>query len=93
MKSNNYQAMIPATEAAVINRKDVVDKLEKITCPTLIVVGNEDHATPIEIAEEMRNKIQNVSLVIIPEAGHHVPIEAAEVFTKKLTAFLNNNAL
>jgi len=93
MKSNNYQAMIPATEAAVINRKDVGDKLEKITCPTRIVVGTEDHATPIEIAEEMKSKIQNASLAIIPGVGHHAPIEAAQLFTNELTAFLNHNAL
>lgn len=93
MKNNNFQAMIPATEAAVINRKDVGDKLENITCPTLIVVGTEDHATPIEIAEEMKSKIQNVSLAIIPGAGHHAPIEAAQLFTNELTAFLNHNAL
>lgn len=93
MKSNNYQAMIPATEAAVINRKDVGDKLEKITCPTRIVVGKEDHATPIEIAEEMKSKIHNASLVIIPGAGHHTPIEAAQLFTDELTRFLNNAAL
>lgn len=93
MKSNNYQAMIPATGAAVINRTDVSGKLENITCTTLIVVGTEDHATPIEIAEEMRNKIKNASLVTIPGAGHHVPIEVAELFTNKLTTFLNHNAV
>lgn len=93
MKSNNYQAMIPATEAAVINRTDVGDKLEKITCPTLIVAGTEDHATPVEIAEQMRSKIKNASLVSIPAVGHHAPIEAAEWFTNQLTAFLNNNTL
>ncbi|MDU1889599.1 MAG: alpha/beta hydrolase [Dysgonomonas sp.] len=93
MKNNNFQAMIPATEAAVINRTDVSGKLENITCPTLIVVGTEDHATPIEIAEEMKSKIQNASLAIIPGVGHHAPIEAAQLFTNELTAFLNHNAL
>lgn len=93
MKSNDQQAMIPATEAAVINRTDVGDKLEKITCPTLIVVGTEDHATPIEIAKEMESKIQNALLAIIPKAGHHAPIEAAQLFTDELTRFLNNSAL
>ncbi len=93
MKSNNFQAMIPATEAAVINRTDVGGKLENITCTTLIVVGTEDHATPREIAEEMKSKIQNASLAIIPGVGHHAPIEAAQLFTNELTAFLNHNAL
>ena len=93
MKSNNYQGMIPATEAAVINRTDVGNKLQKITCPTLIIVGTEDHATPIVIAEEMKSKIQNASLAIIPGVGHHAPIEAAQLCTNELTAFLNHNAL
>jgi len=93
MRNNNYQAMIPATEAAVINRTDIGDKLEKITCPTLIVVGTEDHATPIEIAEEMKSRILNASLVIIPGAGHHAPIEAAELFADELSAFLKNNVV
>ena len=93
MKNNNYQAMIPATEAAVINRTDISHNLQKIICPTLIVVGTQDHATPIEIAEQMRNKIKNASLAIIPRAGHHAPIEVAELFTDHLTGFLNKNVL
>lgn len=93
MRSNNYQAMIAATEAAVINRKDVDYILEKITCPTLIVVGTKDHATPVEIAEEMRGKIKKASLVVIPEAGHHAPIEAAQLFTDKLSMFLRDSAV
>lgn len=93
MKSNSYEAMIPATEAAVINRTDVSDKLEKITCPTLIIVGTEDHATPIEIAEEMRKRIRNASLVIISGAGHHAPIETADLFTDEVRDFLNKNAI
>lgn len=90
MKANSCGAMIPATKAAVINRTDVSDKLVRIKCPTLIVVGAEDHATPAEIAEGMRSHIQNSSLSIIPGAGHHAPIETAQLFTEELIRFLNN---
>lgn len=92
MQQNNYDAMIPATRAAVINRKNITGELSKITCPTLIACGSEDHATPKEIAEEMKRNISNSQLKIFDGAGHHIPIEVAD-FTTKLTQFLTDNPL
>lgn len=93
MRHNNYDAMILATRAAVINRKDVTEELSKITCPTLIACGSEDHATPREIAEQMKRNISNSRLEIFDGAGHHIPIEVAEDFTAKLTQFLTDNPI
>jgi len=93
MQRNNPEVMIPATEAAVIKRKDVFELLPKITCPTLIVCGTEDHATPKEVAEIMQQNILGSQLEIIEDAGHHVPIEKAEEFTCLLLRFLRDNKI
>lgn len=89
MQSNNHEAIILATKAAVIYRKDISADLDKIICPTLIICGTEDHATPLEIARQMQVKIKNSYLKLISNAGHHVPIEAKEEFTDKLIQFLD----
>ena len=92
MQSNIPEAMVLATKAAVIDRKNVTG-LSRISCPTLIVCGTDDHATPKDIAEQMLNGIEKSCLTMIPRAGHHVPIEASNEFYNILNQFLNNNKL
>lgn len=90
MQNNKPEAMVLATKAAVTQRTDVAN-LSNIVCPTLLVCGTDDHATPINVAEQMLQGINNSCLKIIANAGHHVPIEAQGVFCDTLIQFLNNN--
>lgn len=93
MQRINPRALILATKAAVINRKDVLSLLPKIACPTLIVCGTEDHATPKEIAEIMHQNIIGSKIELIEDAGHHIPVEKAEEFTNLLTKFLADSTV
>lgn len=59
----------------VINRTGVEDELKFITCPTMIVVGDEDVATKPEKAKFIQMGIANSKLHRIPGAGHSSCIE------------------
>ncbi len=73
---------------AVIERRGVVDELGKITLPTLILVGEEDVATPPAKAECIQAGIPGSRLVRIPSAGHSSPIENPAAVNAALDAFL-----
>lgn len=73
----------------VIRRRGVTDDLARIRVPTLIVVGDEDVATPAEKAKRMHAAIPDSELVVIPGAGHSSTIEQPDRVTETLTAFLD----
>jgi pimeloyl-ACP methyl ester carboxylesterase len=68
----------------VIYRKGLEQELHKISCPTMIVVGDEDVATKPEKAKFMQMSIPNAVLHIIPGAGHSSCIEKPEVVNRLL---------
>lgn len=52
--------------------------LGKITCPTLIIWGNEDAIINVESAPHFKNNIQNSQLVVFEHCGHVPMIEEPE---------------
>jgi pimeloyl-ACP methyl ester carboxylesterase len=73
----------------VIDRKGVENELEKIQCPTLIMVGTQDKATVPTKAEFMHSKIPNSVLKYIEGGGHTGCLEEPEQFNKNLDEFYN----
>ena len=59
-------------------RQDNLKILTSISCPTLVVCGEEDVLTPPEIHREMAENIPNARLELIPGCGHLTPLEAPE---------------
>jgi pimeloyl-ACP methyl ester carboxylesterase len=72
----------------VIERRGVVDELARITLPTLILVGEEDVATPPPKAEGIHAAIRGSRLVRLPRAGHSSTIETPEAVNAALADFL-----
>jgi pimeloyl-ACP methyl ester carboxylesterase len=67
---------------------DVRDSLNDINLPTAIIVGEEDYATPVEMAQQMHANIKNSTLKIIPKARHLTPIECSEEINVNLAALI-----
>lgn len=63
---------------ALATRPDFIGTMALITVPTLILVGQEDSLTPVEVHQEMQAGILNSELVILPGAAHGAIIEAAD---------------
>ncbi len=66
---------------AVADREAVVDLLPLVSTPTLVVVGAEDVATPVQKSEVIAAGIPGARLEIVPRAGHSSTIEQPEVLT------------
>ncbi len=63
---------------ALAERPDSIGTMANITVPTLILVGENDSLTPVEVHQEMQAGILNSELVILPGAAHGAIIEAAD---------------
>jgi len=63
-------------------------ELANISCPTMVVVGNQDVLTPRGDAEEIASLIPTAELVVISGGAHGLHIEHASTFNRILLEFL-----
>ncbi len=78
---------------AMATRPDSTDLLTTITCPTLVIVGEEDQATPVAEAQYMVDRISVASFVTIPQAGHLSNFEQPFAFNQAIQSFLKTHGL
>jgi pimeloyl-ACP methyl ester carboxylesterase len=71
----------------VLEREGVEHLLARIAAPTLVLVGDEDVATPIERARAIAAGIRGAELAVIPGAGHSATVEAPRLVNEALDAF------
>ncbi|HYH81527.1 MAG TPA: alpha/beta fold hydrolase [Longimicrobium sp.] len=72
----------------VIDREPIFAELPRITCPTLVMVGDQDVATVPAKAERIHSAIPGSRLVIIPGAGHTASVEEPAFVNAALDGFL-----
>lgn len=68
---------------------NIMERLEEISIPTLIMAGRHDFQFPPPHQEEMCEAIPNAKLEIIEKAGHNAPIERPTVVIEKIRDFLS----
>jgi len=71
-------------QQAIMTRPDSRPGLGAIKCPTLVLVGDSDEATPPDLAREMAAAIPGAKLVVVPQCGHLSTIERPEAVNKSL---------
>ena len=62
--------------------------LGAVTCPTLVVHGEDDAPVPIALAERIVAAMPNARLELIPGGGHRPDIRSPEVVNPLLLDFL-----
>jgi pimeloyl-ACP methyl ester carboxylesterase len=76
-------------QQAIITRPDSRPTLGAIKCPTLVLVGDSDEATPPELAREMAAGIAGSKLVVVPECGHLSTNERPEFVNRALVEWMS----
>lgn len=71
---------------------DASGDLAHVTSPTLILIGDQDDATPMAESEFIRDGIAGSEIRVIPDAGHLSTIDNPDAFTAELKAFLDAQA-
>jgi 3-oxoadipate enol-lactonase len=63
--------------------------LPSFAFPTRIVVGAEDYATPVAMAEATRDLIPGATLTVLDKVRHLTPLEAPDLVAAQLNALLS----
>lgn len=75
-----------------IAEADLRDVLPTILIPTLLLYGELDARSPLDVARETHASIPGSTLVILPEVGHMSNLEAPEAFNAAVRGFLSAHA-
>lgn len=75
-------------QTAIMHRPDSRPGLNRIGCPTLVMVGRDDALTPLDRAEEMAGLIPSAGLVVIEQCGHLSAIEQPQAVSAVLRYWL-----
>ena len=75
-------------QRAIIGRIDSRPHLPAIRCPALVVAGRDDAIMPVELLEEMAQRIPDSRLAVIERCGHTPSLERPEELTELLVSWL-----
>lgn len=67
--------------------EDLTPLLSRISAPTMLIWGENDHSTPLRDGELMRDKIKGSKLFVVKDINHSLPYNDAGEFAK---IFLEN---
>jgi len=81
---------VAACEA--IGRTDLRPILKDIAGPTTIITGAEDPATPLAMAEALRDAIPSARLAVLSSAAHLLAVEQPARFCMELRRAISASA-
>lgn len=87
MESTNPTGIAGAL-LGMAQRPDSTPLLERITVPTLILVGSQDSITTVDHAKNMASRIPNSQLVIVHDAAHLTTLERPRQVNEAIGRFL-----
>lgn len=90
MMSQAPEAGVVGALEAMIARPDSTPTLSTIDVPTLIIVGDEDVATPPKEARQLHAAIRGSRLEVLQQAGHLSNMERPAAFNTVVTEFLGS---
>lgn len=71
---------------------DVLDRLHRINCPTLLLGADRDIITPVNEMELIHQRVAGSEFLIVHNAGHGAFLEKPKEFITAVTGFIRKNA-
>jgi len=76
---------------AGIRHPDIRRQLSRITCPCLLIYGEEDKLTTIDLdGAELKQGLSQCSMEVIPAAGHYVHLEKPDEVIATIKKYLSH---
>lgn len=90
MGSADYAAASPLMRQVLVKtvNEDLEPLLPNIKCPTLLIWGVNDTATPLSDGEKMEKLIPDSGLVKLENAGHYSFLEQQFTFNRVMSSFM-----
>ncbi|RME59606.1 MAG: alpha/beta hydrolase [Candidatus Dadabacteria bacterium] len=90
LDKGNVAKLVRAAKSA--KKDNLLSELHKISSPTLLLWGENDMVTDIEVAKMFKENIPNSTLKTVAECGHAPMIEHPSWFAKEVKDFLEENS-
>ena len=87
MVTTNNRIGVTRAVRGVVSRQSILERIERISTPTLILTADQDRATPSRWSEEMQRRISGSKLVMIEDSGHMTTVEQPGAVNQALIAF------
>ncbi|HVZ52193.1 MAG TPA: alpha/beta fold hydrolase [Pseudolabrys sp.] len=90
-------ASLPLDRAIAVKRIDMImafdeaERLSHVERPTLIVCGDQDLCTPLNLSEELAQAIPGAKLAVVKGAGHFVYLECEQEFFDICRGFVDGH--
>ncbi len=84
MSPDDYIAAVQSCFSA-----DVVEHLDRIATPTLVLWGDRDAKTPRALSEAISAGIRRSMLTVVPDAGHLSNLDNPDTFADEVLLFLD----
>jgi len=68
---------------------NVTERLRDVRCPALVIVGEDDPGTPVEMARDIHAALPIADLAVLCRASHLSNVEQPEEFNRALGGFLD----
>ena len=90
MARTSYSAAAAARSlGALVGAWSVADRLAEIQVPTLVIGGDDDFISPLELcSKQLADGIPGATLAVMPECGHFAFVEQHERFLAAVRPFL-----
>jgi 3-oxoadipate enol-lactonase len=82
-------SMVAALDA-IVHRDDVTSRLDEVSVPTLVLVGEEDRDPGLAASAAIAARIPDARFVVFPATGHLSALESPHLFETTLIDFLRD---
>ena len=83
---NDIPAYVEACH--MLGRADLRAALPTLKMPTAVVVGEEDYAAPVAMAQALHDGIAGSTFTVLPKARHLTPLEVPDIIAAELDRLL-----
>jgi 3-oxoadipate enol-lactonase len=81
-----------AASCILLGDADLRHFLPQLALPVTVIVGEEDYATPLAMAQQLHQAIAGSTLTILPKARHLTPMECPDLIAAQLVALTERAA-
>jgi 3-oxoadipate enol-lactonase len=78
-----------AATCALLGDADLRPYLPSLRMPVAVVVGEEDYATPVAMAQHLHKELPQSTLTVLPQARHLTPLEHPDAIASELRTLLS----
>lgn len=75
-------------DLSACNRFDIMDRVESIRVPALVISGDRDLVTPVKYGDFLADRIQRATHTVMENTGHMMALEQPEAFVECIREFL-----